>query len=63
MTGIDIPHNNDRTVYVGSMIKMIGILKFNEETFTHGVAAVSYNWNISNPHVLKLNLPAGKIQG
>ena len=39
------------------MIKMIAILKHNEETFTHGVAPISYSWNISNPNVLHLSLP------
>ena len=57
VTGIDIPYNDQRTVYSGSMIKMIAILKYNEETFTHGIAPISFNWNISNSNVLQLNLP------
>lgn len=52
MTGIDIPYNNQRGVYSGSMIKLIGILKYNDETFTHGLAPLSYAWNVSNPNVL-----------
>lgn len=57
VTSIDIPYNNQRTVYSNSMIKIIGILKYNQETFTHGIAPISYNWNSSNPVVLSLNLP------
>jgi hypothetical protein len=44
------------------MIKMFAILKHNEETFTHGIAPISYNWNSSNQNVLALNLP-NKIGG
>lgn len=42
VTSIDIPYNNQRTVYSGSMIKLIGILKYHHETFTHGIAPISY---------------------
>lgn len=56
-TAIDVPFNDQRTVYSGSMIKLIAILKYNEETFTHGIAPISYSWNISNPSILHLNLP------
>jgi hypothetical protein len=37
---------------------MIGILKYYQETFTHGVAPISYNWNCSNPNILSLNFPS-----
>ena len=39
------------------MIKMIAILKYGKESFTHGVAPVSFQWNTSNPSVLQLNYP------
>jgi len=39
------------------MIKMFAILKHNDETFTHGIAPTSYNWNSSNQNILALNLP------
>jgi len=57
VTSIDIPFNDQRTVYSGSMIKMFAILKHNDETFTHGIAPISYNWNSTNQNVLALNLP------
>ncbi len=57
MTSIDIPFNDQRTVYSGSMIKMFAILKHNDEAFTHGIAPISYNWNSTNQNVLALNLP------
>jgi|LauGreDrversion4_2_1035121.scaffolds.fasta_scaffold13347_2 hypothetical protein len=44
------------------MIKLMAILKFNEETFTHGIAPISYSWNISNPSVIQLNLPHAKSE-
>ena len=56
-TGIDIPYNDGRTVYSNSTIKLIAILKYNEETITHGSAPISYSWNISNQNVLSLNTP------
>lgn len=58
VTSIDIPYNNQRTVYSSSTIKMLGILKYQQETFTHGIAPISYAWNCSNPNVLQLNFPS-----
>jgi len=40
------------------MIKMIGILKYYQETFTHGIAPISYSWNCSNPNILSLSIPS-----
>ena len=57
VTDIEIPYNDQRTVYSGSMIKMFAILKYKDETFTHGIAPISYSWNSSNQNVLSLNLP------
>ncbi len=57
-TDIDIPYNDQRTVYAGSMIKMFAVLKFNEETFTHGVAPISYSWNSSNHNILAVTYPS-----
>lgn len=51
-TDIDIPFNNQRTIYSGGMIKLIGVLKYKDEQFTHGIAPISYSWNVSNPNVL-----------
>lgn len=58
VTSIDIPQNNQRVVYSGSMIKLNGILKYHQETFTHGIAPISYSWNCSNPNILGLQLPS-----
>ena len=58
VTDIEIPYNNQRTVYSGSMIKLIGVLKYHQETFTHGIAPISYQWNCSNPNILSLNFPS-----
>jgi len=44
------------------MIKMFAILRHNEETFSHGIAPISYSWNSSNQNVLSLNL-ATKVSG
>lgn len=51
-TSVDIPFSNERTVYANSMIKLVAILKFHEETFTHGIAPISYSWNASSPSTL-----------
>jgi len=56
-TSVDIPFSDQRTVYANSMIKLVAILKFEEETFTHGIAPISYSWNVSSPSTLQLNLP------
>jgi len=40
------------------MIKLIGILKYQQETFTHGIAPISYSWNCSNPNILSLSFPS-----
>lgn len=40
------------------MIKLIAILKYNAETFTHGIAPISYNWNCSNPNILSMQFPS-----
>ncbi len=40
------------------MIKMFAVLKFNEETFTHGIAPISYSWNSSNSNILGITFPS-----
>ena len=39
------------------MIKMIGILKYRHETFTFGIAPISYNWNCNNQGTLEIQNP------
>ena len=40
------------------MIRMIGVLKYHDEYFTHGLAPISYSWNVTNPTTLGLSLPS-----
>jgi hypothetical protein len=40
------------------MIKMFAVLKFNEETFTNGIAPISYSWNSSNHNILAVTYPS-----
>jgi hypothetical protein len=42
-------------VYTGSLLKQLAVLKYNNETFTHGIAPVSFSWNCSNPDILEPN--------
>ena len=44
------------------MIKIFAILKHSDETFSHGIAPISYSWNSSNQNVLSLNLVT-KVSG
>mmetsp|Transcript_27408 Transcript_27408/g.20561 ORF Transcript_27408/g.20561 Transcript_27408/m.20561 type:complete len:254 (-) Transcript_27408:492-1253(-) len=39
------------------MVKMIAILKYNSEIFSHGVAPISYSWNCSNLNIVGIQLP------
>lgn len=58
VTDIEIPYNNQRTVYSTSMIKLIAVLKYQQEIFTHGIAPISYSWNCTSPTILSLSFPA-----
>ena len=58
VSDIEIPYNNQRTVYQASMIKLIALLKYQNEYFTHGIATISYAWNCTSPTILSLSLPA-----
>lgn len=55
MTAIAIPDNQQRMVYTGSLLKQLAVLKYNNETFTHGIAPISFSWNCSNPDILEPN--------
>lgn len=55
VTSIDIPSNQQRIVYSGSMFKQLAVLKYDNETFTHGVAPISWDWNCSHPSILRPN--------
>jgi hypothetical protein len=39
------------------MIKLLAILKYQNQTFTHGIAPISYAWNVSNPNILSISTP------
>jgi len=36
---------------------MMAVLKYGEELFHHGVAPISYSWNVTEGRVLGLDLP------
>ena len=57
VTSIEIPFSHQRQIYSGSVIKMIAVLKHNDEFFHHGIAPVSYTWTVSETRVLDLDLP------
>ena len=57
ISSIEIPNNDNRVIFKGSMVKLIGILKFQNETFTHGVAPISYGWNCSSPALVEVQMP------
>ena len=58
VTGIEIPFNQQKSVYTGSMLKQLAVLKHFNETFSHGVAPVSWDWNCSHPTILRPNFPS-----
>lgn len=58
VTDIDIPYNHKREIYAGSIIKVIGILKYGEEIFNQGIAPISYSWNCTEYNVVSLALPS-----
>jgi hypothetical protein len=59
---IEIPANQQRIVYTGSMLKQLAVLKYKNETgderFSHGVAPISWDWNCSNPDILRPHFPS-----
>lgn len=57
VTSIEIPHNRQRIIYTGSLLKQIAVLKYKNETFSHGIAPVSFAWNCSHHAILKAYLP------
>jgi hypothetical protein len=57
VTEIEIPFSHQRQIYSESLIKMLAVLKYNDEPFHHGVAPISYNWNVTESRVLNLNIP------
>lgn len=57
VTAIQIPHNRQRIIYSGSLLKQIAVLKYGQETFSHGIAPLSFSWNCSDRSILKPYLP------
>ena len=51
VSSIEIPSNQQRIVYSGSMLKQLAVLKYShngsEEMFSHGVGPISWDWNCS----------------
>jgi len=58
VTSIEIPSNQQRIVYSGSMLKQLAVLKHHNETFSHGVAPISWDWNCSHPGILRPHVPS-----
>jgi hypothetical protein len=62
VTHIEIPANQQRIVYTGSMLKQLAVLRYkndsHDEVFSHGVAPVSWDWNCSHPSILRPHFPA-----
>jgi hypothetical protein len=54
---IEIPSNQQRIVYAGSRLKQLAVLKYNNETFSHGIAPISWDWNCSHSNILKPHFP------
>ena len=52
VTSIEVPHAGKRTVYAGSMLKQMALLKHGDEFFAHGTAPISYDWTCSHPSIL-----------
>lgn len=57
VTHVEIPHNRPRVTYSDSILKQIVELKHGKETFSFGIAPISYSWNCSSPNVLKAYFP------
>lgn len=57
VTSIEIPFTHQRQIYSGSLIKMMAVLKHDDELFHHGIAPISYTWSVSESRVLDLDLP------
>ena len=55
VTSLAIPDNQQRIVYAGSLLKQIAVLRYNNETFSHGIAPISFSWSCSNPDILEPN--------
>lgn len=63
---IEIPANQQRIVYTGSMLKQLAVLKYinktGDEVFSHGVAPISWDWNCSHPDILRPHFPSDDEQ-
>ena len=57
VTDIQIPFTHQRQIYSASLIKMMAVLKYGDELFHHGIAPISYSWDVSEGRVLALDIP------
>lgn len=57
VTDVEIPLANQRQIYTGSLVKMNAVLKHGPEYFNHGIAPLSYSWNVTSTRTLNLELP------
>ena len=64
VTSIEIPDNQQRIVYTGSLLKQIAVLKYEDprsgssQTFSHGIAPISFSWNSSHLDILRPYIPS-----
>jgi len=52
VTAVEIAQSWKRAIYKDSLFKQMVVLKFHDETFSHGIAPVSYHWTSSNENVI-----------
>ena len=52
VTSIEIAQASKRTIYSGSMLKLVTILKHEGEPFSQGIAPISFDWKCSHPGIL-----------
>ena len=57
VTHVLIAQNRQKQIYAGSILKQMVQLKHGEETFSFGIAPISFNWNASSQSILKTYLP------
>lgn len=53
VTSIEIPQKWSRAIYKDSLLKQIVVLKYQDETFSHGIAPISYDWSSNDEEILR----------
>lgn len=63
VTSIEIPQKWSRAIYKDSLLKQVVVLKYQDETFSHGIAPISYDWSSSNEEILRPHPSIKKNEG